>query len=201
MTKNDCAAFFLPGLIHQFGNILLTVQGNLMHLDVEDLERTQVDVLGAAKRGSGSLKVMRCLVNAGSSDPASGSDLLRQVVELGYVAARERGVALSLGEDDGTVVWVPSMPFVQVCAHTITSWVAAIPVGTEGQVHIAGGAGADGRFVLEVGFESASGSLPFSVDVVAVGARLEQALQQVAHEVAVEPRPDVLKVSVAPSIG
>ena len=83
MTKNDCAAFFLPGLIHQFGNILLTVQGNLMHLDVEDLERTQVDVLGAAKRGSGSLKVMRCLVNAGSSDPASGSDLLRQVVELG----------------------------------------------------------------------------------------------------------------------
>ena len=69
VTTDDSASFLLPGLVHQFGNILLTVQGNLMHLDGADLERVQADVLSAAKRGGGSLQVMRCLLNAGSSEP------------------------------------------------------------------------------------------------------------------------------------
>ena len=51
VTTDDSASFLLPGLVHQFGNILLTVQGNLMHLDGADLERVQADVLSAAKRG------------------------------------------------------------------------------------------------------------------------------------------------------
>lgn len=197
VTTDDSASFLLPGLVHQFGNILLTVQGNLMHLDGADLARVQADVLSAAKRGGGSLQVMRCLLNAGSLEPTLAQDLLRQVVDLGSVAARERGLALTLDAAGADPFWAPAMPFVQLSCATLQAWVTGIPAGAQGQIGITATGGADTPYQLKVRFDAASDSLSFPLEVGQICERIQQAVPNIPMHIDVEDDGDAGFVRIA----
>lgn len=197
VTTDDSASFLLPGLVHQFGNILLTVQGNLMHLDGADLERVQADVLSAAKRGGGSLQVMRCLLNAGSLEPTLAQDLLRQVVDLGSVAARERGLALAIDTEGADPFWAPAMPFVQLCCATMQAWVTGVPAGAEGRIEITATGGADSPYQLQVRFGAASSSLSFPLELDQICERIQHVLPNIQMHVEVETDGDAAFVRIA----
>ena len=197
VTTDDSASFLLPGLVHQFGNILLTVQGNLMHLDGADLERVQADVLSAAKRGGGSLQVMRCLLNAGSSEPTIAQDLLRQVVDLGSVAARERGLALVFDAAGADPFWAPAMPFVQLCCAAIQAWVTEIPAGAEGQIGITATGGVDTPYELKFRFDAAPGSLSFPLELAQICERIQGASRSIPMHIDVENDGDTALVRIA----
>ena len=60
--SSDNAAFFLPGLVHQFGNLLLTIQGQALTLDPAGFDRGRSAILAAVQRGADGLQVLRVLL-------------------------------------------------------------------------------------------------------------------------------------------
>lgn len=167
-------------MIHQFGNLLLTVQGHVLHLDAEGIKRMQDAVLGAVQRGSASLQVIRALLGEQTGATGSAGDLVLQLVELGRVPARECGVSLEMrGEHPNEVIWVAAESFVMACAATLRHWIQSLPSGSTGAVTVnLRGDGAGGA-VVALGFEPAVGSLPFPMAaaevVLAVTSELEAA--------------------------
>lgn len=160
--SSDTAAFFLPGLVHQFGNLLLTVQGHVLHLDDQDVKRMQDAVLGVVQRGSASLQVARALLGEHSGATGLGVELVQQLVDLGRVPARERGVSLELqGEDTAEPIWVASEPFVMAFGEALRRWIQAVPSGSTGTATVAYEGDGAGGAVVRLGFVAASGSLPF----------------------------------------
>ena len=75
LSGPECAGFFLPGLAHQLGNLLLTVQGNALHLQPEDAERARESLLDAVNRGGVSLSVLRAWTGETYSAPQSARAL------------------------------------------------------------------------------------------------------------------------------
>jgi len=163
VTSTDSAAFFLPGLIHQFGNLLLTVQGNALHVQPDEIPAMQEAVLGSVKRGSASLQAMRLLLGEVSQAPESAQGLLENLVELGRVPCRERGLTLDLAELPTAGFWLPVSPFLPLCAEALHRLVMALPVGSEGALRLVGSFTPERRFLVRLSFEAAPGSLPFAI--------------------------------------
>lgn len=176
----DTASFFLPGLVHQFGNLLLTVQGHVLHLDEPGIQRMQEAVMGVVQRGSASLQVMRALLGEQTGAAGSAGDLIEQLVELGRVPSRERGITLELAETDEAAepVWVAAEPFVLACAETLRRWMRSMPIGTSGKTTVTFRPAPAGGALVTLAFELAAGSLPFPM-----------ALQELADEIAGELQP------------
>lgn len=177
MLPSDSASFFLPGLVHQFGNLLLTVQGHVLHLSAEDIPRMQEAVLGAVQRGSASLQVVRVLLGENTGAPGLASDLLAQLVELGRVPTRERGLGLELRGEGAGEFWVAAEPFVVLCAEAIRRWVHSVPLGSSGSAVAQACVSDDGRFEVRLSFELEQGSLPFPLAIPEVQNALEPSLQ------------------------
>jgi hypothetical protein len=169
-SSSDTAAFFLPGLIHQFGNLLLTVQGHVLHLDEHGIKRMQDAVLGVVQRGGESLQVARALLGEKTGATGSGADLVEQVVVLGRVAARERGISLETrGDTPSEPIWVVAESFVMACAETLRRWIQSVPNSSVGAATVSYQGDGTGGSLVQFGFEPVAGSLPFplaSADVV-----------------------------------
>lgn len=161
-SSSDTAAFFLPGLIHQFGNLLLTVQGHVLHLDEQGIKRMQDAVLGVVQRGSASLQVARALLGEQAGATGLAADLVMQVVDLGRVAARERGISLDMRGDNPTeAIWVAAEPFVMAFGEALRRWIESAPNGSTGTATVSFQSDGAGGIVVHLGFEPASGNLPF----------------------------------------
>lgn len=164
LPASTTASFFLPGLIHQFGNLLLTVQGHVLHLQPDGIKRMQDAVLGVVQRGGASLQVVRALLGEQTGATGAAGDLVTQVVELGRVPARECGMSLELrGEPLAHEVWVPAEPFVLACAEALRRWVHGIPTGSCGVITVQLSSVSAGQVVVHYGFEAKVGSLPFPI--------------------------------------
>ena len=163
-SDSSTAAFFLPGLVHQFGNLLLTVQGHVLHLDAAGIQRMQVAVLGVVQRGSSSLQVLRALLGDQTGAIGCAAELLAQLVELGRVPARECGLTLDMrGEPLQQSVWVAAEPFVLTCAEALRQFVTRLPAASTGVVTIQAVASNGQPLRLQFGYEQTSGDLPFPV--------------------------------------
>jgi hypothetical protein len=178
--SSDTASFFLPGLIHQFGNLLLTVQGHVLHLEEQGIKRMQDAVLGVVQRGGASLQVVRALLGEQTGATGSGGDLVLQVVELGRVPARECGISLETrGAPPSEAIWVAAESFVVACAETLRRWIQSVPSGSSGVATVSIDSDGAGGAMVRVGFEPAVGSLPFPMAsqevVLAVANQLEAA--------------------------
>ncbi|MCK5940836.1 MAG: hypothetical protein KAI24_02605 [Planctomycetes bacterium] len=161
MPASDLAAFFLPGLVHQFGNLLLTVQGHVLHVEPDGIPRMRDAVLGAVQRGSASLHVARVLLGERIGAPGDAADLTENLIELGRIPARERGVGLEVRGALPGGFWVDAETFVTVGADAIRRLVLSVPPGSSGVVVVTASDAGDGRLTLRVTFEPGAGSLPF----------------------------------------
>lgn len=184
--SSDLSAFFLPGLVHQFGNILLTVQGNVAHARPDNLDEMQAAVTGAVHRGSASLDILRALLGDESDQAASAQTLLDELAELARIPLRERGLTLKVAQAEEGPVWVYGATFVAVCAHALQSWVTTLPATSEGLVHVRTKTAADGRHAVSFSFEPAPGNLPFPLMAEQVAAKLGQRVRDAGESVYVE---------------
>lgn len=80
--------------MHQWGNLLLAVQGHTLHVEPDGISRMQDAVQGVVKRGGDSLQIVRALLGDRLNMPRPAAPLLAQIIELGRVPARERGLVL-----------------------------------------------------------------------------------------------------------
>ena len=143
------------------------------------------------------MQVMRCLLNAGSAEPMIAQDLLRQVVDLGSVAARERGLALVFDAAGADPFWAPAMPFVQLCCAAIQAWVTEIPAGAEGQIGITATGGVDTPYELKFRFDAAPGSLSFPLELAQICERIQSASRSIPMHIDVENDGDAALVRIA----
>ena len=142
----------------------------MLHLDEHGIKRMQDAVLGVVQRGGESLQVARALLGEKTGATGSGADLIQQVVVLGRVAARERGISLETRGDTPTEpIWVVADSFVRACAETLRRWIQSVPKASDGAATISYQGDGAGGSIVEFGFEPVAGSLPFplaSADVV-----------------------------------
>ena len=195
MDPAHAASLFLPGLVHNFGNLLLTVQGHAMHLTGENLEESQGVILRSVQRGTESLHAVRILLGEHTDATGSALQLLRELVELGRVGTRERGLSLELRRAEGETFWVAAQPFVTVCARALHSWVGSMPTGTAGAVTVDAAEDGLGRFgvTLKKAFEA--GSLPFPLAIMETRDRVLSAALAADIDCVTERLSDGLRIS------
>lgn len=212
----DTSAFFLPGLVHHFGNLLLTIQGNALQIgalqigalqmapqqavckqaeaeangsaaSAPDAERLQRTILSSVTRGAHGLMVMRALMGERTGAGAPAGELLAQLAELARVPVRTRGLTLELrSEPGGARAWVASDPFVAAVGEAVRRFVDAIPAGSAGCVTLAAGDRDEGGCEVALALELSADVLPFPLPV-----------EQVASDVAAGAFLDHLQVSPA----
>ena len=195
--SSNLSAFFLPGLIHQFGNLLLTVQGNVLHVQPDGIDDMRESVLGAVKRGSASLDIVRALLGDESSDVGLAPTLLSELIELARVPLRERGLTLTFEEEESGDAWVYSTTFVTVCANALRAWVTTLPAASDGAVRVRIGRVSDGRVKVRLDFQPAPGSLPFPLMSEKVASVLSELTREAGASVEVNTTDDDLEIRFA----
>jgi hypothetical protein len=157
-------AFVAPGLVHQFGNLLFTIQGQALTLSAEALQRGRAAILTACERGSLSLRLWRHLLGDSGPDRAPVGAVVHALAELLRVPVREAGQLLHCDEavpGHGAVVELGC--FVPVAIAMVRTLVHAVPAGVQGTVTLASTA----PELLQVGFRAAAGGLPFPLALAA----------------------------------
>ena len=156
-------AFVAPGLVHQFGNLFLTVQGHAVYLEPPLLPRAQSAILGACTRGASTLSIFRHLVGGAGPERIPARDAVAQVGELLRVPVREAGHQLECREPvELPRVVVDLASFVSVMVSSVRSLLAAVPTGVSGVVSVRlSPVGVGGGAGLNIAFRATAGSLPF----------------------------------------
>lgn len=176
MRSDDLVPFFVPGLLHRFGNLLLTVQGHALHLDAGSLAQGRQAILGAAERGARALQVMRRIGGEHDDRWEPAGELLKEFVHLARVPTRERGHSLEArGELAAGGASVPGAEFVRTVACALCALLDGVPDGAQGAVVLALGAvrpATPNELLVDAEFEAAAGSLPFPLPVADVAARV-----------------------------
>ncbi len=161
-NPHDSLAFLAPGLLHQLGNLLLTIQGNAHCMGEYAAPRERQAILDASARGAATLGVLRHLLGDGTHEVQPADRLFRQVLELSRTASREAGHTLLEPQIDGAEAWpaVVAAPFVRTLVLALASFVARIPTGV--QARIQAGLGRDGKgFAVRFDCRRGTGELPF----------------------------------------
>jgi hypothetical protein len=177
----DTIAFFAPGLVHQFGNLLLTIQGHALNLGAaeDQLERSRDAILGASDRGVVTLRLLRHLLGEPTSAPVDAFALGEQLAELARVPVREAHQLLEWQRPKAAPsrCLVEVGDFVPLVAETLRSLVSQVPHGVQGTISVALAPAASDVHVL-IRFRPEAGSLPFplaldrlAAEVAATGRR------------------------------
>ncbi|MFK7739260.1 MAG: hypothetical protein AB8H80_02970 [Planctomycetota bacterium] len=181
LFPSPSAAFLLPGLLHQFGNLLLTVQGQAMHVAGSDLAAMQSAVTDVVGRGSASLQIMRALMHERSGVVGDARPLLSTICELGRVAAREHNINLRALADDGATGPVDVEHFVNACTEMLQGFLDAMPVAASdasSPVVRVTLAVAEEHALVTVRFDATEGALPFPMPFEELKSQLAASLAQ-----------------------
>ncbi|MCB9878521.1 MAG: hypothetical protein H6835_13065 [Planctomycetes bacterium] len=192
----DTIAFYLSGLAHQFGNLLLTIQGNALGLGRIALERPKEAILTAATRGAETLELLRILLGhhaggeatAGPGGRGSGAaePLLRQLLELARIPLRERGWTTRLTASSGSPIAVSPAAFVRAAASGLRWLAEMVPEGSAGVIDVRLTQAGARECSLRLSFETAPGALPFPLPTAELVAAL---VAEAPRGVAVRPEP------------
>lgn len=175
----ETLAFVLPGLVHQLGNVLQTIQGHMLPVAGANLGDAQHTVLQATARGGSSLELLRCLLGDPSSPAADPRALLGQIAELVRVPMRQAQQLLELRLPSGApFANVDSAAFVILLVETLRQLVAAVPRGVRGTITLELAGAPTGPIVVQAQFAGMAGDLPFPLPL----AELQQTLRQRAQQ-------------------
>lgn len=161
-TAHDLA-FLTPGLVHQFGNLLLTIHGHAMHGDPANPARSRDAIGGACERGSASLRLLRHLLGGGPPERGEAARALAQLSELLRIPVREAGHVLAVDESDGDAAATVDLAwFVALAVGAVRSLLQAAPTGMRGVLTLALRRGPDR---LQLALRQEAGNLPFPLTV------------------------------------
>jgi len=164
-TTPETLAFFAPGLLHQFGNLWLSIDGQASLLDArsaDQIERTRTAILGATRDGRACLEVMRFLAGEPATAPRPLRRVLDDLVAVARVPLRERHHTIEHKTADAHgETPVDAADVVVMTAEAIRQLVGSLPAGAQGTVAVGGALAVDGATQIDVWFEAAPGTLPF----------------------------------------
>ncbi|MFY9342798.1 MAG: hypothetical protein WAT39_09935 [Planctomycetota bacterium] len=190
----ELIAFLAPGLVHQFGNVLFTVQGHGATLEPATLARAQVAIANACERGGAGLRLFRLLLGEPGAWYAEAGATAAMVGELLRIPVREAGHTFELEVAPGELGRVEVGAFVAFAAGAVQALVAVVPQGVAGTVRL--GVARDGGAVrAEVTFRRAAADLPFPLPVGETVAKVTALLARLGHATAVRARPDGLRAA------
>ncbi|MCA8967101.1 MAG: hypothetical protein KDC48_19635, partial [Planctomycetes bacterium] len=170
-------ALLAPGVVHQLGNVLFTIQGHAQLGMTGQGERDAV--LRATRRGGDTVRLLRALLGDPIPQPIDVDALLQQVVDLARVAMREHGRLLEVLPPESPEAWTCDLqrtaPVLLIGLHQFSQ---ALPpqAGTLTMQRCGGREGLRIRF----GHVSGAGQLPFPIAgpdliaaVAAAGRRMD----------------------------
>ena len=180
----ETLAFVLPGLVHELGNVLQTIQGHV--LTVENPGDAQRVVLQATARGGSNLELLRCLLGDPASRAADPVQLLGQIGELVRVPMRQASQLLELKRPSAGIpagpsggrAFVDSADFVILVVETLHQLVVAVPRGARGTITLELEDAPAGATVVQVRFTGTVGDLPFPLPLAELQQRLRLRAQQ-----------------------
>lgn len=183
MVKNetsDSAAFLAPGLVHQFGNLLFTIQGHASVLDQTTLVRSRAAIQTACDRGTASLRLFRHLLGEPGSSWVPLESAANLMIELLRVPVRETGHGMDARAMGQEQVQVDLADFVPMLVTTVRALIAAVPSGVAGtigiRVHAEGG-----RAQLTASFNAPAGNLPFPLGIEAAAETVRRLVGKGRH--------------------
>lgn len=182
---NETIAFYLSGLVHQFGNLLLTIQGNALGIGRGASERQKEAILNASGRGAATLELLRMLLGHDTYGVQAAEPLLAQMLELSRIPLRERGWTTRLNTQDGAPIAVASATFVRASASGLRWLAEMVPEGAAGVIDVRL-ASVSRECSLRLSFEAAPGALPFPLPLAELVAALARELPA---SVMVRPEP------------
>ncbi len=192
-------AFLAPGLVHQFGNLLLTIQGHALQLDrppAAGLGRAQQAILQASDRGGVSLRILRILLGEPGELQAPAAQLLEMFGELARVPVREAGHRLDLLGDSAAGYQITANEFFPNVTAAVLEVLAAVPHGVRGRLHIEL-AGARGCVDADIRFVTEAGNLPFPLQLGGRVAALAASLRDRGDRTVVRELGDGLRLVFA----
>lgn len=173
-TNPETLAFLAPGLLHTFGNLWLSIDGQASLLDgaaAEDCERARTAILGATREGRACLDVMRFLAGEPASHPRAVGRVLHDVLAVARVPLRERQQTIDLRPLDAVAeVMVDPADVVVMTTETIRWLADSLPGGSPGTLVVETSFAVDGAIQVDVSVAAAPGTLPFPVATAALAA-------------------------------
>jgi hypothetical protein len=158
----DTFCFVAPGLLHRFGNLLLSIQGHAHLVRGGDIERERAAILDAAVHGAETLALARMMLGEREPAPMPVGRVLDHLVEILRIPVRSRGRALRLLDVPADPPWIVDAGDVAVAASEAVRAVAlGIPSAQPGSITIRAIADPPDAVLVAVQFEGEPGSLPF----------------------------------------
>ncbi len=175
----ETLVFVLPGLLHQFGNLLLLIQGTAQTVTPATLVSAQKAVLGATTRGSNSLHLLRYLLGDPVAPAGDPHELLEQLAELVRVPMRENNQLLELRlPRERSPGSVDAGHFVVLVVEALRNLVDIVPPGVRGMVLLELSRSGAATTQVRLRFEPSAGELPFPL----AAGEVQRALSQRAAE-------------------
>lgn len=153
-------AFLAPGLVHQFGNLLLTIQGHALPGGASPGAGATA-VLHACARGSASLRLFRHLLGGESgTDPADAADTVERLAELLRIPVRERGHGVEVAPVGSARFAVDLAAMVPLVVAGTRALLGVVPTNIAGTL-VLGLRRDDLGEAIALRFRPAPGGLPF----------------------------------------
>ena len=173
-VRPDTLAFLAPGLLHQMGNVLFTIQGNAQTMKDEASGRERTAILAATERGSVALRMLRCLLGDPAAVPAQAGVLLSQLGDLARIPLREAQQLLDVRHSARqSPVFVAPSDFCIAVAEALCALVTILPTGMHGTLVLDLCEQGPRHATVRVLFQQRGGALPFPLDVGELLARYE----------------------------
>jgi hypothetical protein len=193
----DDFAFLASGLLHQFGNLFLTIHGNALVLDGEHGERARAAIHGACERGGAALRVLRALLGETGAERVDARVALRQLGELLRVPVREAGHGFEPEDGSplpGSVPMLDLGALVPVAVRAVRELLGAVPAGVNGVLRSS--LVAQRGVALLLRFQPPPGVLPFPLAIDAARRQLLQHAVRLGWTHTIRSRADGLEIEL-----
>ncbi len=167
-------AFLAPGFVHQLGNVLFAMQGQVLQADAAAAGPALQAIAGQVDRGAAALRLVRHVLGDAGPEPAPVARTLAELAELLRVGAREAGVRFEITVGEEAARAADLATFVPAVVAAVRAQLAGIPAGLAAVVR-AEWSDADARLRLAVAPQP--GSLPFPLDLRAAVAEWQRRAQ------------------------
>lgn len=155
-------AFLAPGFVHQLGNVLFAMQGQVLQADATAAGPALQAIAGQVDRGAAALRLVRHVLGDAGPEPAPVARTLAELAELVRVGAREAGVRFEFAATEGAARMADLATFVPAMVAAVRTLLAGIPAGLPAVVRAEW---SDADACLRLAVTPQPGSLPFPLDV------------------------------------
>lgn len=166
-----------PGLAHQLGNALFTLQGRARLLAMAEPGRLADDsraIQEGVERAGASMHLLRWLIEDGRSQAVPVAHVMQHYAEAARVPLRDHGVVLEIeGFAEAPSATIDPGPFCRLLTAALRE-LCASAAGAHGTVRI--GLAVDGEVRLRLDFVPAAGSPPVPRDADGLIERLRGVL-------------------------